>query len=71
MKPKRLIKFQLPVEIAIKLEVQALKQNMSLNEFCRELVSSHESNYVRERIDRIHDMLSNLHHDYFEVEEDE
>lgn len=68
MTVKRLVKFQLPIELSIKLEWEAAKQNMTIHEYCKHLVSSYESNHTKNQIDEIHRMLKNLHNDYFEEE---
>jgi hypothetical protein len=67
MTVKRLVKFHLPAEIAIRLEVEALKQNMTIHEYCKQLVSSYESPRAKNQIDQIHRMMSDLHKDYFET----
>lgn len=64
----RLVKFQLPVDVAIKLELQGAKLNMSIHEYCKYLLMSHESSHAAKQIDETHKMMEALYNHVFEVD---
>lgn len=66
----RQVHFRLPIDVAIKLEVQGSKMNMNLNAYCKSMLMDVESKFASKQIDEIHKMLSEIHKDYFETNED-
>ncbi len=65
----REVRVRVPVEEAIKLELEGLKVGMTLPQYCQHLLSNQQSKFANKRQDEIYEMVKALHNSYFDVEE--
>lgn len=63
----REVRLRLEPEVAIKLEIAALKKGHSLNSYCKELLTSTLTSESLEDIKEIKRLLTDIHSDYFEA----
>lgn len=63
----RQVNIRMPVELAIKYEYLAMKNNMTLPQYLIMVLSDVNEKSTGEKIDQIHKMISQIHSDYFET----
>lgn len=56
-KDGRMIQFRIPLELAIKLEVKASMEGLSLNKYCKKKVLGNDDDDNQEKLDQIFKMV--------------
>lgn len=57
-KDGRMIQFRIPLDLAIKLEVKASMEGLSLNKYCKKKVLGHDGEDNQKKLDEIYKMTT-------------